>query len=396
MNKSTLTKCITIGTSLMIGLTAHSQKGLPPEEKTTVTRTTNFPQVAEFTPERLKMLKVPNGWEVSVAASGLGKPRMLYVGNKGELYVTRRDGGDILLMTDKDNDQKFEDVKVVVSDFKGVHGITIKDGWLYGCNNSQLQRFRLNADGTVNVESKELLIKDMLSGGQHPNRTMDFGPDGMLYISIGSTCNDCKEGDKEAATLVQVNPKTWKRTIYASGLRNMIGFDWHPQTKELWGFDNGGDYKGDEWPPEELNQIKIGGNYGFPFVYAKQEVDKSREHPGDTPEEFAKTTEPSIMEFPAHAAPIAYRFFKSEANSGDGLICWHGSWNRDKPTGYKVERIKFSDGKPVGSEDFLSGFLINGGTERFGRPAGVAITNEGIVYISDDAGGIIYCIKPKK
>ncbi len=385
---------------LVIALTittgTNAQKGLPPKEKTTVTRTTNFPQVVEFTPEMVKQLKVPAGWEVSIAAAGLGKPRMLYTGNKGELYVTRRDGGDILLLTDKDNDNKFEDVKVVVSDFKGVHGITIKDGWLYGCNNSQVQRFRLNPDGTVNVDSKQLLIKDMLSGGQHPNRTMEFGPDGMLYISIGSTCNDCKEGDKEAATLVQADPKTWERKIYASGLRNMIGFDWHPTTKELWGFDNGGDYKGDEWPPEELNQVKMGGNYGFPFVYAKREIDMSREHPGDTPEEYAKTTEPSIMEFPAHAAPIAYRFFKSGPNAGDGLICWHGSWNRDKPTGYKVERIKFKDGKPVGSEDFLSGFLVDNGNGRFGRPAGVAITNEGVVYISDDASGIIYCVKPKK
>src|SRR5690606_12533275 len=184
-------------------------------------------------------------------------------------------------------------------EFKGVHGITMKDGMLYLCNNNELRRYKINPDGMLT--DKEMLFNDMPSAGQHPNRAMDFGPDGKLYISIGTLCNDCKEMDREAASIVQVDPATWKRTIFASGLRNTIGFDWHTQTGEFWGFDNGGDAKGDDWPPEELNLLQQGKNYGYPFAYAKREVDETREDPaGNSKDEWVETTEPSTIEFQAH------------------------------------------------------------------------------------------------
>ena len=385
------------GTLLLLSLQgAFAQRGIPPKEVTTTTHTTKYAEHLDFLPEMVKLLKVPEGWNVSVAASGLGKPRMLYLGPNGELYITRRDAGDVLLLKDTNGDNKFEAVTTVVAEFKGVHGITIKDGWLYLCNNNELRRYKLNSDGTVGV--KEMLFKDMPSAGQHPNRTMDFGPDGMLYISIGTLCNDCKESDREAATLVQVDPVTWKRTIYASGLRNMIGFDFHPQTKELWGADNGGDAKGDNWPPEEINHIVKGKNYGYPFAYGKKEVDESREDPaGNSKKEWVKNTEGSVLELQAHMAPIAFQFFGTGSGTpagytGDALVCWHGSWNRDKPVGFKVQRIIFENGVAVGADDFLTGFLQ--GKTRFGRPAGAAITEAGVVYISDDANGVLYCVKP--
>ncbi|MBW7676368.1 PQQ-dependent sugar dehydrogenase [Chryseobacterium chendengshani] len=370
-----------------------AQRGIPPGDVTKITHSTNYPEHLDFLPEMVNLLKVPDGWAVSIAASGLGKPRMLYHTSEGNLYITRRDTGDVLLLKDSNRDAKFEDVKTVVAEFKGVHGITLKDGWLYLCNNTELRRYRINSDGTL--RDKEMLFNDMPSAGQHPNRTMDFGPDGKLYISIGTLCNDCKESDREAASMVQVDPVTWKRTIFASGLRNTIGFDWHPQTNEFWGMDNGGDAKGDDWPPEELNNIKEGKSYGFPFAYAKKEVDETREDPaGNSKEEWVKTTESSSMEYQAHMAPIGFQFFPTGTTySGDALVNWHGSWNRGKSVGFKVQKIRFSNGKPVSAEDFLTGFL-NGKT-RFGRPAGIAITASGTVYISDDANGVLYSIKQK-
>lgn len=374
-----------------------AQRGIPPKEVVTTTHTTKYPEHLDFLPEMVKLLDVPDGWTVSVAASGLGKPRMLYQGANGELYITRRDTGDVLLLKDTNGDNKFEEVTTVVAEFKGVHGITMKDGWLYLCNNNELRRYKVNTDGTLGI--KEMLFKDMPSAGQHPNRTMDFGPDGMLYISIGTLCNDCKESDKEAATLVQVDPTTWKRTIYAAGLRNMIGFDFHPQTGELWGADNGGDTKGDDWPPEEINHIVKGKNYGYPFAYGKKEVDESREDPaGNSKKEWVKNTEGSVLELQAHMAPIAFQFFGTGAGTpanytGDALVCWHGSWNSDKPVGFKVQRINFENGFAVSTDDFLTGFLQ--GKTRFGRPAGVTITPSGVVYVSDDANGVLYCIKQK-
>ncbi|WP_256011661.1 PQQ-dependent sugar dehydrogenase [Desertivirga xinjiangensis] len=397
--KTTLTLSLTL---LLLGNIASAQRGLPPKKKTRSAHVTKYPQHLDFLPEMVKLLKVPEGWNVSIAASGLGRPRMLYNGPNGELYITRRDAGDVLMLKDKDGDSKFEELKTVLYEFKGVHGITMKDGYMYLCNNMQLRRYPVKADGTLG--DMELLISDLPNGGQHPNRTIDFGPDGMLYISVGTLCNDCKESDKEAATMLQVDPKTWKRTIFASGLRNTIGFDFHPQTGELWGIDNGGDAKGSKWPPEEVNHIIKGGNYGYPFAYGKREVDRSREDPpGDIKEEWVKTTQPSVLELRAHMAPIAFQFFGNAKNipqdyNGDGLVAWHGSWNSSKPVGFKVQRIKFSNGTAVGAEDFLTGFLKPGflmfkRKARFGRPAGISITPSGMVYISDDANGVIYAIK---
>jgi len=376
----------------LCGLPIYAQRGIPPGDVTTTTHTTKYPEHLDFLPEMVKLLKVADGWTVSIAASGLGKPRMMYIAPNGDLYITRRDTGDVLLLKDNNADSKFDDIKTVEADFKGVHGITMKDGWLYLCNNNELRRYKVDSQGMLT--DKEMLFKDMPSAGQHPNRTMDFGPDGKLYISVGTLCNDCKESDKEATTLLQVDPDTWKRTIYASGLRNMIGFDWNPQTKELWGFDNGGDAKGDNWPPEEINHIMQGKNYGYPFAYGKREVDQSREDPaGNSKEAWAVDTEPSTLEFQAHMAPIGFQFFPAGPTNVDAIVCWHGSWNRSKPVGFKVQRVKFSNGVPVSAEDFLSGFLV--GKTRFGRPAGVAITPTGTVYITDDANGVLYCIKQK-
>lgn len=394
MKKTTLF----IFTNILLASGNHAicQKGIPPKDVVNINTTTKYAEHIDFTPDMVKSLKVPSGWEVTVAASGLGKPRMLFLGNTGQLYVTRRDAGDILLLTDSNGDNKYDEVKTAVTDFKGVHGITIKDGWIYGCNNNEIRRYKIKTDGTADSDAKEVLVKDLPSGGQHSNRTIDFGTDGLLYVTVGSVCNDCV-GDKETATILTVDPKTWKRTTYASGLRNTIGFDWHPQTGELWGVDNGSDFKGDTWPPEELNKLVKNYDYGFPFAYGKREVDKTREDPmGTSKEELVKMTEPSVMEFPAHSAPIAFQFFgKNAPFNGDALVCWHGSWNASNVVGYKVERILYKNGKPAGSEDFLSGFLINNNKERFGRPAGLIINPDGVVYISDDANGIIYCVKPK-
>lgn len=372
---------------------AFAQKGIPRPEDTKNTVATNFPTHIDYSPSLAAGLKAASGWRITPAATGLGKPRMLYVGKQGQLYITRRDAGDVLMLTDKDRDGKFEDM-IRVADFPGVHGITSKGNYMYLCNSNRLLRYALNADGTLGKVA-DTLIKDLPSGGQHPNRTMDFGPDGMLYISVGSVCNDCKESDKETATMLQADPATWKRIVFASGLRNTVGFDWHPITGALWGVDNGGDFRGDDWPPEELNHIIKDGNYGYPFAYARQEVDPTREDPvGTTKELLAKASQPSVMEFPAHSAPIAFAFFETGPQKGNALVCWHGSWNRQKPSGFKVELIKFDkNGIPTGSEDFLLGFLKDNG--RFGRPAGVAIAPDGTVYISDDANGVIYSLTQK-
>ncbi|KQS36428.1 sorbosone dehydrogenase family protein [Pedobacter sp. Leaf194] len=393
-------KLLVGGIALLFSLNlVHAQKGLPAKVPTTVSVNTFYPAHEDFNEKLVSRLKVPAGFDVSAVAEGLGKPRMMAVNNSGGLYVTRRDVGDVLLLQDMDGDGRMESLKTVWSQFLGVHGITIHDGFLYLCSSTDLKRGRINADGSLSDTTT--LIKDLPEGSQHDNRVIAFGPDNLLYISVGSSCNDCAETNAEHATLLQVSPDFKSRKIYARGLRNTIGFDWQPSTKEIWGIDNGTDWRSDEFPPEELNRISQDKDYGWPRVFAKQVVDETREDPiGTTKAAYAKSTEPSVMEFPAHSAPIDFKFLPAAKNfpkdfQDDALVCWHGSWNRKNPEGYKVQRIIFENGKPTGVEDFFSGFLSTDGKTRFGRPAGLAVSNLGTVYISDDESGVIYSVKTK-
>lgn len=401
MKKTTIVLLV-LAMLLIEGLQA--QRGVPPRHKKKNIFVAKWPQHLDFLPKMVNLLKVPDGWEISVAASGLGRVRMMQPMPNGMLYVTRRDGLDVLLLKDNNADNKFDEIKTVEYPFRAVHGITQKDGFLYLCSNYELRRYKIKPDGML--ENPEVLINDLPSGGQHPNRTIGFGPDGMMYITVGTLCNDCKEMDPEVASILQVDPKTWKRKIFATGLRNTIGFDFHPQTNEMWGLDNGGDGKGNKWPPEEVNKLVQGGNYGFPFVYGKREVDRTKDDPpGDVKEQFALNTEPSVLELTAHMAPIDFKFFKGQGNipadyTGDALAAFHGSWNRSKLVGYRVKRIRFQNGVAVGSEDFVKGFLKPGfplfrRSVYLGRPTGLAITDDGVIYLSDDANGVIYAIKRK-
>lgn len=380
-------------------LSASAQRGLPAKEIVPVSTVTNYAQHVDFKEAMLAQLKVADGFTVGIAATGLGKPRMMLVGPNGALYVTRRDASDVLMLQDKDGDGRMEDLKTVVAQFDGVHGLAINNGWMYLISNRILQRGKLAPDGTIG--KLDTLIKDLPDAGQHPNRTMAFGPDGKLYISVGSTCNDCRDANPENSTLLQVDPKTWQRKIYARGLRNTIGFDWHPQTGALWGWDQGRDYLGEEVPREELNQIKDSADYGFPVAYEKRVVDETREDPmGTTKAEYAAKTEPMVLGFPAHSAGMQLLFLNKmrAAPAGyadDALATMHGSWNRKNPDGFKVVRVKYENGQPTGYEDFLTGFYNAEARTRFGRPCGLAITANGTVYMSDDANGIIYSIKTK-
>ncbi len=382
--------------ALLVAAPLYAQKGLPPKENFSATVNTAYPQHLDFKESMVSNLSVPEGFKITVVASGLGKPRIMALTNDGSLYVTRRDVGDVLLLSDKDKDGRFEELKTVWSKFPGVHGIVLHDGYLYLAANRILKRAKVMPDGML--QDTVTLIKDLPEGGQHDNRMISFGPDGKLYMTIGSDCNDCSETNKEHATMIVMNADGTNRRIFARGLRNSIGFDWHPQTKEIWSCDHGTDWRGDEIPPEELNKIVDGGDYGWPWVYGKQEVDVTREDPsGTTKAAYAKNTVPAVMLFPAHSAPIDFRFIGNKPGfpteyQNDALVAWHGSWNRKNPEGYKVQRIHYENGQPTSVHDFFSGFLSKDGKSRFGRPAGILISPAGKVYITDDENGNIYCI----
>jgi len=356
-----------------------------------------------FTPERrdfneslMKQLKAPDGFQVSVFAQGLGKPRMMVVAEDGTVYVTRPQQGDVVALKDRDGDGRADEVRTVASNLELVHGIALHQNRLYLASPKKVFMADLPPDGTVGAPKP--LIEDLPDGGQHPNRTIAFGPDGMLYISVGSSCNSCKETNKEHATILRARPDGSQRVIFARGLRNTIGFGWHPETGEMWGMNHGSDWRGDDQPPEELNRLVEGADYGWPFCFGDRQADKYRGSgpEGTTPEAYCAKTEPPVLMYQAHSAPIGMVFYTAsqfpEEYRGDAFVAMRGSWNRYPPSGYKVVRIHFERGQPRGFEDFLTGFLIEDGRAQFARLAGVTITLDGSLLVSDDSNGVIYRI----
>lgn len=357
-------------------------------QQTSYIKTTNRPESIPFKSEYLSRLKVPPGFKVSVFADKLGNPRMLQVRDDGVVYVTRPEQKDVLLLLDSNSDGRADEKKTIASGINVVHGVAIHDGKLYLCGEKEL--YESNLDGS----DLQKLISNLPEGGQHPNRTIGFGPDGMLYISIGSDCNNCKESNPELAAILQVTKDGSSRKIFAKGLRNTIGFGWHPETKVMWGMDHGSDGLGDDLPPDELNQLQR-GDYGWPYCYNKQKIDPTAPEPvGTTKQLYCQLTKPSTLDYQAHSAPIAMVFYTGKQfppqYKNNAFIAFHGSWNRSVPTGFKVALLKFENGNPTGFEDFLTGFLNNNGKNQFGRPAGLAVTNDGALLISDDSNGIIY------
>jgi glucose/arabinose dehydrogenase len=279
-----------------------------------------------------------------------------------------------------------------VLNLKEVHGIVLRDNEMFLATTKKLLRAKLSADGKLD-EPKE--FADLPDGGQHPRRTLGFDGAGLLYVSVGSTCNACEETNPEHAAMLRMRPDGSERRVFAKGLRNTIGFAWHPQTGELWGMDHGSDNRGNDVPPEELNLIKDGADYGWPFCHSSNQVDQIANKPkqGTKEERCAKATPPALF-YQAHAAPIAFVFYTGSQFPaefrGDAFVAFHGSWNRAPAAGYSVARVKFENGKPKRFEDFVSGFLIENGKAQFGRPAGLVVAKDGSLLISDDTGGVVY------
>lgn len=346
-------------------------------------------------------LSVPDGFTVTKFAEGLGKPRVLAVADDGTVYVTRRDVGDVLMLRDTNGDGRSEPA-VTVARRPQMHGIAIHGSDVYLVTVKELFITTRREDGTLGPLRR--LIDDLPDAGQHADRTIAFGPDGMLYLSVGSTCNACDETNPENATMLRVKPDGTSRTVFAAGLRNTIGFAFHPTTRELFGFDHGIDWLGDNEQGEELNHIVQGHQYGWPYIYGKNGKNPQDEPPGGIGmDQWAKMSDVPLLLHTAHAAPMQFAFITSTKfpaeYRGSALVAMHGSWNRMPPSGYEVVRVKFDNGKPASIEPFLSGFLVELGANRWGfggRPFGLATTPDGAVLVGDDANGVIYRIVSKR
>jgi glucose/arabinose dehydrogenase len=351
------------------------------------------------TDERIAQLKVPDGFRIEKFAENLVNPRMLAVSEDGTVYVTRRQVGDVLMLRDTNRDGKADAVQVVAQR-PDLHGIAIDRGnrRMYLAAVKDVYVADLNDDGTLGELRR--IIDDLPDGGQHPNRTMGMGPDGKLYISVGSSCNACDESNPEHATMLRVEPDGRSRIIYASGLRNTVGFGWHPETGQLWGMDHNIDWLGNDVHQEELNRIEHGRNYGWPYLYEDNKPVPHREPPGDVSREtWQRMSEGMVMGYTAHAAPMQMAFYTGAAfppeYRGDAFIVMRGSWNRNPPAGYELVRIDFQNGEPKSIQPFITGFLTETeqGHAHIGRLTGCAVSPaDGSLFICDDTNGVIYRI----
>jgi glucose/arabinose dehydrogenase len=259
-------------------------------------------------------VRLPRGFSLSVFARELVNPRVLAVSEAGHVYVSRRAENDVLLLKDTDGDGR-ADEKISVASRPGLHGIAITGSTMFLVANKDLYRAEIQQDGKLGELTR--LIRDLPDAGQHRTRTIGVGPDGKLYVSVGSTCNECEESNPENATILKISQDGKMRTIFASGLRNTIGFAWHPSTGELFGMDHGIDWLGDNEQREELNHIRQGRQYGWPFIYDDGRVNPQSNPPGAmTAETWREISEKPVLSYTAHAAPVQMLFYTGGAVSG--------------------------------------------------------------------------------
>ncbi len=380
--------------ALSLSFSALAQQG----DGTRVPISTNVfkPAKVPATPQRVAQLKAPPGFKVNVFAEGLKNTRIVAVGPNNTVYVSRREQGDVILLRDANGDGVADGAPEVVATRPGAHGIAIQGSKFYLVTTKQLFVTDIQPDGKLGALTQ--LTGDLPDTGQHPNRTIAFGPDGMLYLSAGSTCNACNEDNPEAATLLRLSPDGKSRSIFASGLRNTIGFDWHPVTGELWGLDHGIDFLGDEIQPEELNKIERGKQYGWPHIWGAGGENPQSTPPGEiTKAQWKALSQPMVIGYKAHAAPMQMLFYRGSSfpaeYQGNAFATMRGSWNRDPASGYEIVRIRYNaSGQPTTIEPFVTGFLTDGGKTHIARPVGLATLPDGALLMADDANGVLYRI----
>lgn len=337
-------------------------------------------------------LRVPAGFRMNYFANGLSGVRFMAVGPDRAMYATQPGSGRVVRLPDRNGDGVADTVETVVSGLNRPHGLAFHKGALWVANTDGVVRVPMGANGLSN--GAPVYVNHFEGGSGHYTRTVIFGADSAMYVSVGSSCNICVEKNPERATVLRFNEDGSGKRIFATGLRNAVGLAVNPTTKAIWVTQNERDNltpDHQDLPPEEINILTDGGDYGWPYCYG----DRIPNPEYNDAARCAKTIPPALG-LQAHSAPLGLTFLTQATKfpadyRGDLLVAYHGSWNRDVPTGAKVVRIHVRDGKPVSVEDFITGWQGPDG-RRWGRPADVAVAADGSVLISDDAAGAIYRI----
>jgi len=335
-------------------------------------------------------IKLPPGFKIEIFADNVPNARSMALSQNGVLFVGTREH-EVYAVLDKNNDHKADEVIKIASGLNSPNGVAFKDGDLYVAEINRIWRYDDIESNLSNPPDPVLINDGFPSDGHHGWKFIRFGPDGRLYVPVGAPCNIClKDDDQRYGSIMRMNPDGSELEVFASGIRNTVGFDWNPNTNELWFTDNGRDMLGDDIPPDELNRaLEKGLHFGYPFV-----------HGGDIPDpEFGEGVDINKYVKPAqklgpHVAALGMRFYNGDMFPAEYknqiFIAEHGSWNRSKKIGYRVMLVKLNGNNVVSYKPFAEGWLK--GDSVSGRPVDVLVMPDGSLLVSDDQGGVIYRI----
>lgn len=345
-------------------------------------------------------LTVPNGFKVNVfAEGGFQYPRWMALAPNGDVFVADSRANTVIILRDTNKDGKADERFVFSNKLSQPFGMAFHKDWFYVANTDSVVRFRYKSGQTAAEGDPERIV-GLTAGGynQHWTRNVLFSKDGrQMFVSIGSATNVSVEADPRRAAISVYDPDGKNHRIYAGGLRNPIGLAWNPKTGELWTAVNERDGLGDDLVPDYATSVKEGGFYGWPYSYLGQNEDPRRK--GESPEHVKKAIVPDVL-FTSHVAALGIQFYTGNMfpreYQGDAFVAFHGSWNRQKLSGYTVVRIPFDDkGRLEGNryENFVSGWLPDeNSNEVWGRPVGLLVAADGSLLITDDGGRKIWRI----
>lgn len=341
-------------------------------------------------------LTVPDGFKIELFASDIAGARSLVEGSKGVIFIGSRGAGKVYAVVDESGDGKADRTYILAEELNQPNGVAYRNGDLFIAEISKVSVMR-GIDGRLdNPPSMETVRDDLPTEKHHGAKYIAFGPDDKLYIPIGAPCNICnkEEEDKRFASICRMNADGSQFELFASGIRNTVGFDWHPKTNELWFTDNGRDWLGDNEPNDELNHApKQGMHFGYPFCHAGFIADPKFGDDRDCAEFVAPA-----QKLGAHVASLGVSFVSKdvfpEPYRNSIFIAEHGSWNRTIPDGYRITRVELNGVKAVTYEVFAEGWLK--GLEKRGRPVDIIELEDGSLLVSDDHANCIYRITYSK
>ncbi len=335
-------------------------------------------------------IKLPPGFRIGVYAYPVPGARSLTLGEKGTVFVGTRKTGKVYALSDRDGDGRAEDIAPIAEGLNNPNGVAFRGGALYVAEINRVIRFD-DVENRLARPPAPATVNDTFPRDEHHGwKFIRFGPDGKLYVPVGAPCNVCERDDERYASIMRMNADGSGLEVFARGVRNTVGFDWHPDTGELWFTDNGRDWMGDNEPPDELNRAaKAGLHFGFPYIHGANVLDPEFGEKG-TPPAFT----PPARELGPHVAALGMRFYVGEmfppTYRGQIFIAEHGSWNRTTPVGYRVTFVRLEGNSAVSYEVFAEGWLR--GRKAWGRPVDVLVMPDGALLVSDDKADAVYRI----